>query len=146
MTLFRTYILGIILLALAFGQISCRKYEDGPNFSLRSKEERVVNTWLAQSVFRNDLDETGQYTSYSMVFERNGRFSWIITPEIGDPIIVGAAWELTSLNLQIKLTFDEKDPISGETRLLYMDIRRLTENELWLSYLFEGDYYDLKLN
>ena len=132
-------------MVLAFSNFSCRKYEDGPNFSLRSKEERVVNNWQAQSVFRNDLDETGQYTAFSMVFERNGRLTWVVDPDATDPVTVGASWELTSLNLQIKLTFDEKDPVSGETRLLYMDIRRLTETEMWLSYLFEGDYYDLKL-
>lgn len=145
MTFFRTYILWIVVLGLTMALSSCRKYEDGPTFSLTSKTERVVNSWTAQSLFRNDIEETSQFLAFTMDFARNGRFTWTSTREGIDPITVGATWELTDLNNQIKLTFDDLDPISGETRLLYMDIRRLTQTELWVTYLFEGDYFDLKL-
>ncbi|MEM7654502.1 MAG: hypothetical protein AAF399_00105 [Bacteroidota bacterium] len=133
------FLLGLIFIS------GCRRYEDGPTFSLTSREERVINQWTVESVFRNDIEETSDFLTYIMVFSSNGRLSWQTTLNGGDFVEIGAEWELTSLDRQIKLTFDDPDPISGETRLLYMDIRRLTNDEMWLSFLRDGDYYDLKL-
>ncbi|MEO0470188.1 MAG: hypothetical protein AAF206_11245, partial [Bacteroidota bacterium] len=81
-----------------------------------------------------------------MSFTKSGRFSWRIQPMGAQaPVEVSADWEFASVKEQIKLTFDEKDPLTGETRLLFMDIIRLTEDELWLEYLTEGDYYRIRL-
>ncbi|MEZ4829678.1 MAG: hypothetical protein R3C61_25845 [Bacteroidia bacterium] len=141
-------IAGISILLLSFTVIfsGCRKYEDGPTISFLSKQSRVANDWRAEAVFRNDIDETKDFTVYAMTFSKAGRLTWTIQKEGQiDPVIVTGDWELASVKEQIKITFDAKDPVSGETRLLYMDILRLTEDALWLSFLTEGDYYDLRL-
>jgi hypothetical protein len=140
-------ITGMLLLTGLLLLSGCRKYEDGPTFSLTSREERVANNWTAELVFRNDIDETDEYLTYAMVFSKGGRLTWQLELK-SEPtafLEIGASWELTSLDRQIKLTFDDPDPISGDIRLLYMDVRRLTSDELWLSFLQDGDYYDLKL-
>ncbi|MDX2284575.1 MAG: hypothetical protein NW241_10450 [Bacteroidia bacterium] len=124
---------------------ACVKYTDGPFMSLRSKQERVANNWKAGQVFRNNLDETDRYEVFGMNFTKAGRLTWQIQLR-GQPLVeTAAAWELASVKEQVKLTFDLKDPVTGETRLLFMDIRRLAENELWLQYLSEGDYYEVRL-
>lgn len=138
---------GILLITLGMLLGSCRKYEDGPSFSFISKKERVTNTWTASEIFRNDIDETKDFDIYSMQFTKNGRLTWTIQPAgFSAPVSESADWELASVKEQIKLTFDTPDPVSGETRLLYMDILRLTEDQLWISFLQDGDYYDLRLD
>ena len=81
-----------------------------------------------------------------MIFTKEGRLTWVIQktgqPE---PIQITANWELANVKEAIKLTFDEKDPVSGETQLLFLDILRLTSKEMWLHFLTEGDYYDIRL-
>ncbi|MDX2247440.1 MAG: hypothetical protein SF052_11720 [Bacteroidia bacterium] len=136
----------VLLLTLSTILSSCRKYEDGPTISFLTKQSRVANDWRAAAVFRNDIDETTDFPVYAMTFSKAGRLTWTIQKEGQvDPVVVTANWELASVKEQIKITFDTKDPLSGETRLLYMDILRLTESELWVSFLSEGDYYDLRL-
>jgi hypothetical protein len=38
-------------------------YEDGPKFSLRSKEARMINTWNIDKVYEEGVDKTDDYKS-----------------------------------------------------------------------------------
>lgn len=38
--------LALLGFAMIFGTTSCKKYEEGPSLSLRSKKARVANTWV----------------------------------------------------------------------------------------------------
>lgn len=40
---------------------SCKKYEDGPLLSLRSKTARIVNEWVIDKVMTNGVDVTANY-------------------------------------------------------------------------------------
>lgn len=45
--------------------VSCKKYEDGPALSLRTKTHRLVNTWVVESVTENGTDVTSAFkTAY----------------------------------------------------------------------------------
>lgn len=135
----------VLLLSITILFSSCGKYPDGPSFSLSSKTSRISNAWTAVSVFRNDIDETEKFAVYAMALTKGGRATWIIQEEGQTiPAEASADWELANVKEAIKLTFDEKDPVSGETRLLFMDILRLTSDELWVRFLTEGDYYDVR--
>jgi hypothetical protein len=145
----RTYFPFTLLLAMlvALLAVSCEsKYEDGPLLSLTSKKQRVVNLWKADFVFRNQLDETDKYGLYVMNFE-DSRLTWR-TQLNGAPAEIqrGAAWEFAAVKEQIRLQFDEKDPVTGETQLLFLEIRRLKSDELWVTFLAEGDYYEVRLS
>ena len=58
----------VLVLALAFvmpGMQSCKKYEEGPAFSLRTKKARLVNKWKVTAFTVNDnnaLDLVKDYT------------------------------------------------------------------------------------
>ena len=54
------FILSLTLLLVAS---SCKKYEDGPSFSLRSKKERLSNNWKINKYFVGDVDKTDAYTA-----------------------------------------------------------------------------------
>lgn len=38
-------------------------YEDGPKFSLRSKNARIINTWYIDKVYEEGVDKTDDYKS-----------------------------------------------------------------------------------
>lgn len=138
-------LIGILGFVALMGTTSCRKYEDGPTLSFLSREARVVNDWVAEDITRNDIREFTKFESYSMNFTEGGRATWTYK-RVGEPeVSVAADWELATVDEEIKLTFDTPDPVSGQKRLLYMEIRRLTDDEMWLSYLTDGDYFDVKL-
>lgn len=143
------FIILSLITVLFLGTFSaCRRaYEDGPSISFHSREERVVNTWKAQSVLRNDYDDTELYGHFEMTFEKGGaseaggKYSWTIqmAPDTTTPApMTTNTWQLTSKDRQIKLYTD--DP----TKVLYMDIVRLYEKEMWVKYQIDNDYYVVK--
>ncbi|MEM6802860.1 MAG: hypothetical protein AAF696_15730 [Bacteroidota bacterium] len=139
----RFYLIAVLLFATL--STACRKYEEGPNFSLRSKTERVSNDWNFQSLARNNIDESEDYERFNMVFTKEGRLSWTIKKVDQPEITVAGDWELASVNEQVKITFDDPD-INGETRLLFLDILLLEEEQIRFRYLSEGDFYNVFLN
>jgi hypothetical protein len=124
---------------------SCRKYEDGPTFTLRSKKERVINNWASPSVVRNDINETNFYFVYGMEFKRNGQWVWRI--DRNDDTLALAErtgrWKLTAANTQIEITYDEIDPSNSE-ELLFLKLRRLTEDEMWVNFIYREDTYNIQ--
>lgn len=59
--------------------VSCKKYPDGPSFSLRSKKERLANTWKIQSGQINGVDRTNDflntYYDFKVVIDKGGNYS-----------------------------------------------------------------------
>ncbi|MDX1906600.1 MAG: hypothetical protein SF053_06150 [Bacteroidia bacterium] len=129
------------MISLALMMAGCTKYEDGPAISFRSRESRLAQNWIATQVFRNQIDESSQYLVYNMIFDKGGRLNWRIQTPTTPLVESGSAWEFAVVDEQIKLTLD---PVNGETKLLYIEIRRLTGDELWIHFLTEGDYYDVR--
>lgn len=139
----RPVIVALSLLLLLPMFSGCRKYPEGPSISFRSKAERVANNWRANFVFRNNIDETVRYDNYEFRFDRNGEFTWTVTFEGLDPFSLSGTWELATVDEEIKLTYN--DPAAAEERYLYLQILKLYEDDLWVSFISEGDQYDLKL-
>ncbi len=53
----------IAIVLVLFTITSCKKYPDGPSLSLRSKKERLSNSWVIQAVFVNEVDKTSDFTT-----------------------------------------------------------------------------------
>ena len=137
-----------IVLVFVLSAFSCQKYDDGPFFSLRSKKARVVNQWQAELVARNDIEVSERYLTYTMDFTDSEEFAWSLrtTTDSTQTLSVNGTWAFASTNEQIKLTFPS-DPFGAQAgeRLIYLDILRLKEDELWVKYLLEGDFYFVRL-
>ncbi len=138
-------LLTLTILGLAFSA-GCRKYEDGPTFSLRSKLARATNNWSAIEISRNSIDETLFFSQYDLDLAQNGNFAWRYTlaDDSTSRTEITGVWEIVSAKEQIRLTFSTPDPDTDQ-ELLYLDIRRLTETELWVEYLYKEDYYTVKM-
>ncbi|RMG21566.1 MAG: hypothetical protein D6730_18060 [Bacteroidetes bacterium] len=137
----------ILVLAMSGLLTACQTYEEGPVFSLKSKRARIVNKWKPYLIARNDLDETKEFSQFQLDFEDSGDFYWLSQKLDADSVEIRGSWELTSANRQIKLSYMvPKDSVTLKEQLLYMDILRLKENEMWLDYFTDGDYYSLRLS
>lgn len=135
----------ICLSIIAIVLPACRKYEEGPLLSIRSREKRVENAWKAQTVTRNGYDITLRYDFYHIDFKSGGGFSQKakdsqtgIEAEDSRP-----KWALASNDLQIRLTYSNK--LGKDSVYLFMDVKRIANDNLRLSYVLDGDSYTLNL-
>jgi len=128
------------LVALAFVAASCGQYEDGPGFSLATKEARVINVWSLDAEIENGVDQevTADDKDDYIEFMEDGKavFTWVTTGGTGT---FDATWELTDDNE--KLTYYMSYELGGIT---YTDttestILRLTSNEMWLEQVDGSD-------
>ena len=65
--------LGFILLFVVLS--SCRKYSDGPAFSLLTKKSRLCHDWVLLTHFINDEDNTDKSVTIKMSIEKDGTYS-----------------------------------------------------------------------
>lgn len=70
---------GVILLVILLS--SCRKYSDGPSFSLLSKKSRICNDWLLVTHTVNDEDVISQNVTSKMIIEKDGTYAISETTE-----------------------------------------------------------------
>ncbi|MEM6767207.1 MAG: hypothetical protein AAF824_08275 [Bacteroidota bacterium] len=134
----------LLLIAICLG--ACQKYEDGPLFSLRSKKERVANDWKAGLLSRNNFDELEEFSAYELDFSKGGTFEWRVQPANDSTIqTLSGDWEFAKVKESIKLTYAVDSLGADSIRLLFMDIRRLKEDELWVEYLWADDQYFVQL-
>lgn len=135
----------VLLLAFLAG---CQRYEDGPLISLRSKKARVVNDWTPSLLSRNDIDAANRFLEYNFVFEKEGDFRWAFTPSRDSvETLIEGRWDFAKAKEALKLEFELNDTLTlgAETRLLFLDIKRLKEKELWIEYIWEGDLYNVRM-
>lgn len=70
----------IILATPLLFAVSCKKYEEGPAFSLRTKTARLTGDWVMHGIFKDGSDVTQAYyqkrtlTDYHIIFDKDGRF------------------------------------------------------------------------
>lgn len=108
---------------------SCKKYEDGPGISLRSKEERIANTWKVDKAYENGNDITNQYDQYELQMLRNGQATLVAIYSTGNfnfEFETNGTWDLVNDNDDLRLDFEDDD--ADRT----YQILRLKEKELWL--------------
>lgn len=127
-----------ILLAFILTHFSCKKYEEGPAVSLRTKKARITGDWTMEAILRDGKDVTNTIyvkntlMDYHVIFEKDGRFVGV-----GNAMSAGS-WEFGKKKETLVL---KTEP--GNTVESYF-ILRLTEKELWLAGPGEGRVTRLK--
>lgn len=68
-----------LLFLLTTVLLGCKKYPEGPAFTLRSKEERLANNWVIDKYLENDNDLTesfkSAYPAYLLVVGKSGTYA-----------------------------------------------------------------------
>jgi hypothetical protein len=101
---------------------SCKKYDEGPAISLRSKKARVVNKWKAEKVTENGKDVTSDYQGYTWEFKDDNKLYF----NISGGLAITGKWEFNNDKSKIIVTYD----ITNEKSEL--EILRLKEKSMWL--------------
>lgn len=112
----------------------CQKYSEGPMLSLRSRTERVANTWKVDNYKVNGSDYTSLMGGYTETYSKDGNFSY--------------AWG--NLSGTGKWAFQNKDAeikISGinNTSSQTLFILKLEEKQFWYYYMDGNDRKEFHL-
>lgn len=124
----------LVCLTLLLG--SCKKYEEGPGISLRTKKARVVGEWKTEKLFIDDVEDTltPDEKNNKWIFKKDGNYEYqtVRYTEIG-------TW---SFDIKRELIF------MTETEMGYSSsykIRRLTNNELWIVFVYRFSKREIHL-
>ncbi len=119
-----------LLAILAFTVVipACKKYEEGPGISLRTKKERLANVWKYESVTASDgLEHTDEFEARVITIKNDFTYS---TSDQEQTVIEGM-WQFGEKKKSIILS--NHSGIVDEWLIL-----RLTEKEFWV--IDEGEY------
>jgi len=110
---------------------SCKKYEDGPAFSIRSKKERISNVWKVEYYSENGTDKTDYFNSTfaNTLIAINKDKSYFLSYKFNNVVdyVESGNWKFNS-----NKTFIILYKTSPGTDTTDMKIKRLKEDELWL--------------
>lgn len=128
-------LLGWVMI-LAFFFTSCRKYEEGPNISFRSKEARIRNNWAIESITVNGVEHSKEpfYSKQKHYMYENGKY---ITT-VYDPVTlelnnIDGEWLLLD-NARV-LALSQYNYTGNVDTTVEYNILKLFEKQLWLRSL-----------
>lgn len=122
----------IFLFAIFISFASCKKYENGPAFSLISKKARIANIWKVDTYILNGKDKTTEYrqlvTREKLVIFQSGEFEY---SEVSNwlwatPLYTGK-WEFINDKEELLMT-----PYNSGFKTRTCKILRLKNKSLWL--------------
>lgn len=116
----------LVAVCIIITLVGCKKYEDGPGLSLRSKKSRISADWEFKKVIYNSVDETSDYIGSSWEIKKDGGFKLVL-----DGYIESGTWEFATDKEAID--FDQFGDI------MRWNIKRLTSKELWIENIDNGD-------
>jgi len=108
---------------------SCKKYPDGPGFSLRTKTSRVVNNWKIVQAFDNGKEVTSDYNKYELSLTKTGKASLAVKYVIlglNFEYVTNGTWAFVSNKEKISFDFENNDADK------VYKILKLEEDEMWL--------------
>ncbi len=106
---------------MAFNMQSCKKYDDGPGFTLRSKKARLVGNWDIVQIGAETFPQNGY--SIEFEFDKEGDFKYSYTYGTYSYTYAGT-WDFSSDKEDLRLVID------GTVQTFA--IKRLTNKEVWL--------------
>ena len=100
--------------------VGCKKYEDGPTISLRTRTQRVANTWKIENYTYDGTDLTSLVTGYTETFttDNNYSYKWGILSGTGK-------WSFQNKDAEIKV-YD----VNGQSAKVLI-ILKLEEKSFW---------------
>lgn len=133
---------------------SCKKYQDGPYLSLRSKNARLINSWECSSARTFNAVGFEQITDErvlrSLNLKEDGLFDLYFTRvDIGGFVddSISGDWILgqnkEALEFDCSIRFSEEAPYDS---LFYLDINRLTSSRLRLLDANNDEYEFIPAN
>lgn len=108
---------------------SCKKYEEGPALSFRSKDARVINDWDVKYALEDGADKTYIYKDFTINFTEDGRFVATNLDDLDSTVTQEGFWDLVNNKEDLRLIYTE--PPVADDRITY-EIQKLKKDELWI--------------
>lgn len=110
---------------------SCNKYPEGPKLSLRTKKERLANSWRVTYYSENGVDKTtdfnNTFVNYNIVIEKSGNYTVTYRfLNVSDYVETGT-WDFISSKSSV--LFNPSSPSSADDSS--WELFKLKETELW---------------
>ena len=121
---------------------SCKKYEEGPALSFRSRYNRVVNDWDVKYTFQDRDDYTYFYQDWNVSFTEDGRFVITDLDDRDSTVTQEGFWSLEDDDDNLQLVFT--DPPVNPDRVKY-EILKLKEDELWFQNFTDSTTWEWRL-
>lgn len=116
--------------------VSCSKYEDGPDFSMHSKKERLSNSWIIRSAYVNDADRTidyyGVYRNYHLNIGGDNQYTLSFSPNGIGNYVESGSWDFNGDKTHVMMT-------SADGKTVDYTILRLQKNDLRVKYTDENE-------
>ncbi len=121
----------LVMIVLLTVPVSCKKYDDGPWFSIYSRKERATGNWYFELVREDGVDITENYADQNLNMRRNGFLYWTqgyYGNNPWDTYGIQGEWKFTNDDRQIEMFFnigvrEEFTLVWDITRLAYADMR-----------------------
>lgn len=138
----RTVVLYIVMCMISTSVIfvSCKKFDEGKNFSLKSEENRLTNTWYYQSVLniKTNQIQTSGFNGWSETFKKDKTYIKVIN-YIGTESQFNGSWDYDGEKTLI-INYSMRDADITET----YEIIRLSNNDLCLLSSIEEKRFTAK--
>jgi hypothetical protein len=135
-------IVSLSLLCTLLAGSGCKKYEDGPYLSFKSREERISNTWKVGKVLKNEEEITPlvntDLPNLKWTFSTNGEATRSVDVN-GTTVTVAGQWALQSDDEEIRIVIDSQ--LYSEDTVWV--IIKLMEDEFWVRYAINKDSYEV---
>lgn len=126
---FKTSILLLLFSSMMIiGFEGCKKYPEGPAFSLRTRTHRVANTWKVENYKVNEKDYTSLVANYTETYSKDGNYSYSWGSFAGT-----GTWAFQNKDEEIRLT-----GITNQSSYT-MVILKLEEKTFWYYYMDGND-------
>lgn len=114
---------------------SCKKYEDGPTLSLRTKKSRITGEWEVVRIGTQSFPYGGY--SLEMEFDKDGDLEFKYSYGSYSYSYNGE-WEFSGDKEELEITIDNQ--------VTKLEILRLTNKELWLENPNSNEEWRLEKN
>ena len=129
----------LFILVINLLSLSCKKYEEGPSLSLRSKKARLENKWKYEKILVNKtekpLDEEDQ--KFRLALEKEGLAVKKVANASGPASFVGN-WFWLEDKEKLKTIFDYTYFGNPVHEVSEYEILKLKHKELWLEEIQAG--------
>jgi hypothetical protein len=132
------HFLALVFLGMSVLFFQCKKYPEGPTISLRSKAERLANSWKVQKLLINNVDSTTAFTNvlkdYTVNITKTGSYNtsyYVTIPVFGNiSNTESGTWAFSSDKKNVMLT-PQSITIGSLPSPSTSQILKLKEKELW---------------
>lgn len=143
-------IANVLLASFVILLIGCGKYEDGPNFSLKSEQSRLARKWRINLAYYSEFTDSPEkginqgdiWKRFTVEFTKNGNYTINNTSQdLGKKTVETGTYQFSDDNIKIVTTgveiitsTDDNSVISETAKTTTWRIMKLKRNELWVWY------------